>query len=164
MKKQAIKVIGSVALAGFLALAVVGCGGTSDGGDASASSETTDESVSAEEVQAEYDVTIDGCTKDVDYEGNPVVVIDFTFTNNSEETTSMSEAVYPQVFQDGVECEMGISDTVDTSAYMSDVKPGASIPVKLVYNISSDSDVEVDVSGLLDTEEGTIAQQTYSLQ
>lgn len=38
--------------------------------------------------KSKYAVTIDNCTKVQDYEGNPAVIIDLTFTNNSKKTTS----------------------------------------------------------------------------
>lgn len=151
--------------AGMLSLTLIACGGSSDGGDAASADEPA---AAAEEEQApesDYAVTIDGCSMATDYEGNPCVVVDFTFTNNSDEATSMGAATNVEVYQDGVELEMAITTDVDTGGYTTNVKTGASTPVKLAYTTTSTSDIEVEVYDFTNfTEDVQLAAQTFSIQ
>lgn len=98
---------------------------------------------------SDYAVTIDDCRMTEDYEGNPAAVVTFTFTNNSEETTSPAVALHAQVFQNGTELEMAITtDNEDADKYMNDVKPGSSITYGLAYELEDTSDITVEVQKL----------------
>ena len=98
---------------------------------------------------SDYAVTIDDCRMTEDYEGNPAAVVTFTFTNNSEETTSPAVALHAQVFQNGTELEMAITtDNEDADKYMNDVKPGSSITYGLAYELEDTSDITVEVQEL----------------
>jgi hypothetical protein len=157
-----VRTIMATFAAATLALTLCACGGSSDSSDSS-SEDTADTPVAAEEEAAsDYVVTIDGCTKGTDYEGNPCVVLSFTFTNNSDENTSMATAVDIQVYQDGVQQEMAICDNVDTANYSNNVQPGNSIQVQLPYEAPSGSDVEVDCYDWLNGDV-ELASQTFSL-
>lgn len=46
-----------------------------------------------------------------DYEGAPAAIVDFTFTNNSEEDTSFAVACSQKVFQNGVQFENALVST-----------------------------------------------------
>ena len=111
--------------------------------------EETRESMEGEGDLGEYHVVINSAKKDVDYEGNPVIVISYTWTNNSEETTSPMGSMITQAFQDGVEIDDGILDH-EYNDGMSDVRPGSSIDVDAVFNIKSDSTVEFEISAIED--------------
>lgn len=102
-----------------------------------------------QEAASDYAVTIDDCRMTEDYEGNPAAVVTFTFTNNSEETTSPAVALHAQVFQNGTELEMAITtDNEDADKYMNDVKPGSSITYGLAYELEDTSDITVEVQEL----------------
>ncbi|KAB1641499.1 DUF5067 domain-containing protein [Adlercreutzia muris] len=102
-----------------------------------------------QEAASDYAVTIDDCRMTEDYEGNPAAVVTFTFTNNSEETTSPAVALHAQVFQNGTELEMAITtDNEDAGKYMNDVKPGSSITYGLAYELEDTSDITVEVQEL----------------
>jgi hypothetical protein len=150
--------------AASLVLTLGACGGSSDTSDSSGSDGAAETTAAAEEAPAsDYVVTIDGCTKGTDYEGNQCVVLSFTFTNNSDENTSMASTVDIQVYQDGVQQEMAIVDSLDTANYSNNVQPGSSIQVQVAYEAPSDSDIEVDCYDMWSLDETELASQTFSL-
>ena len=106
----------------------------------------------SEATQAAYGVTIDGCRVTEDYQGNPAVVVTYTFTNNSDEATSFMVALYPKVFQNW-----------DSEKYSSDVKPGSSTTVEMGYALEDMSDITVEVEELLSFSDAVLAEQTFSL-
>lgn len=133
-----------------LTMALAGCGSSSStsGSTTSEASSQQEQSQPAEKAQTaeqDFSVTIDSCTQDTDYEGNPTVDITFTFTNNSDEAQSLATMANVEVYQDGVQRDMAISTSVDTSGYTTNVKPGVSTQATLVYSVSGTSDVEVEV-------------------
>ena len=97
----------------------------------------------------DYDVKIGECAFGEDYEGNKMIVVNYDFTNNSDEAIAPFIAVTMKAFQDGVELEMAIA--MDDSVYdagigQKEIKPGASITgCQNAYILSSDSPVEVEV-------------------
>lgn len=130
-------------------------------GDAAASEPQAAEQ--SESTEAAYGVTIDGCRVTEDYEGNPAAVITYTFTNNSDEATSFMVALYPKVFQNGVELDTAIGSDWDSNKYTSDVKPGSSTTVEIGYALEDMSDVTVEVEELLSFSDTILAEQTFSL-
>lgn len=134
---------------------------TASAGDAAASEPQAAEQ--SEPAEAAYGVTIDGCRVTEDYEGNPAAVITYTFTNNSDEATSFMVALYPKVFQNGVELDTAIGSDWDSNKYTSDVKPGSSTTVEIGYALEDMSDVTVEVEELLSFSDTILAEQTFSL-
>ena len=151
-----------------LTMALAGCGSSSStsGSTTSEASSQQEQSQPAEKAQTaeqDFSVTIDSCTQDTDYEGNPTVDITFTFTNNSDEAQSLATMANVEVYQDGVQRDMAISTSVDTSGYTTNVKPGVSTQATLVYSVSGTSDVEVEVYPLVSLDKTPVAQQTVAL-
>lgn len=151
-----------------LTMALAGCGSSSStsGSTTSEASSQQEQSQPAEKAQTaeqDFTVTIDSCTQDTDYEGNPTVDITFTFTNNSDEAQSLATMANVEVYQDGVQRDMAISTSVDTSGYTTNVKPGVSTQATLVYSVSGTSDVEVEVHPLVSLDKTPVAQQTFAL-
>ena len=107
-------------------------------------------------------VSIDGYVLTQDYEGKPAVVINFTWANNSEETTSFAFALNSQVFQNDIECETAI--VADTSVYnaenyLKDIKPGASLAVQLAYVLQDgDNPISVELKELFSLDDETVTQ------
>lgn len=117
------------------------------------------------DASSEYVVTIDGSTQSTDYEGKPVLIVDYTFTNNSNRDANFAFAVSAQAFQNDVELETAIVvDAVDSSAILKDIKPGASLPVQSAYVLSDTSDVTVEVKELISFDDTLIAQKVFSVQ
>ena len=140
-----------------LTMALAGCGSSSSQQEQSQPAEK------AQTAEQDFSVTIDSCTQDTDYEGNPTVDITFTFTNNSDEAQSLATMANIEVYQDGVQRDMAISTSVDTSGYTTNVKPGVSTQATLVYSVSGTSDVEVEVYPLVSLDKTPVAQQTFAL-
>lgn len=169
-------------LAGTLAL--VGCGGSPDSGSKASTDEKEDapQEQPAESPEPEqepepepepepaapdtkYPVTIDGVRLGTDYSGNDVVIVTFTWTNNSDETTSFALSVMPKVFQGGIECENAFMvDDADSDKYMTDVRPGTTITVEMAYELQDYSEIEVEVTELFSFSNDPIAYQKFSLE
>ena len=115
------------------------------------------------EAQADFGATIDGCRVTEDYEGKPVAVITYTFTNNSDKDTSFAVALHPPVFQDGVELNTAIGTDWDSEKYLKDVKPGSSSTVEIGYQLEGESDITVEVTELISFDDTVLAEQTFSV-
>lgn len=99
----------------------------------------------------DYAVEIKDAFKTTDYAGNPAIVITYTWTNNSDDTTSAMVSLIEKAFQDGIQLDSAILydvDGYDASAYMADIRPGVSLDVQQAFVLRSDSTVEVEVSEL----------------
>lgn len=126
------------------------CGG--DTTDAPAD-ETQDQTVEVEDTSVgalgDYTFSINNYVLAKDYEGNPVIIVDFDFTNNGEEATSFMVAGIATAFQDGVELENAIimdADTYNADNYMKEIKTGATLNVQQAWVLDSDtSPVEVEL-------------------
>lgn len=100
----------------------------------------------------DYTVEIESATITQDYAGDPAVVITYSWTNNSSETTSPLFSVSTAVFQDGVGLESALitDDSVyDSSMRTADVRPGTTIEVQeafSLYNTTSPIEVEITES------------------
>lgn len=97
----------------------------------------------------DYHVEIKSATLAEDYEGSPTIVVTYSWTNNSDDTTSAMVAVSCTAFQDGVELESAIiaDDSVyDSNSLMKEVRPGTTIDVQSAFVLSSTtSTVEVEI-------------------
>ena len=92
----------------------------------------------------DYAVEITGARLSQDYEGNPAIVVSYTWTNNSEDTTSAMVTMMESAFQDGVELENAIimdDDNYDSGSSMKDVRPGASVEIQKAFLLDSESSV-----------------------
>lgn len=96
-----------------------------------------------------YHVAIKGAKKSEDYEGKPVIIITYEWTNNSDDTTSAMGSMLEQAFQDGVQMDTGIVTEEINESY-TQVRPGTTVKVDAVYCLTSDSTVEFELSALED--------------
>lgn len=145
-----------------LTLAACGGDGSKDGAEAT-SEEQVQEAEPEEAVQSDYAVTIDGSTMTTDYEGNPAMIVDFTFTNNSDEATSFAVACSQKAFQNGVELEMAITTDDLGNGYWAEIKPGASTQARLAYSLTDSSDVTIEVEELFSLDDTMLAEATFSV-
>ena len=152
----------AAAVATSLALTACGGDGSEDGAEAT-SEEQAQEAEPEEAVQSDYAVTIDGSTMTTDYEGNPAMIVDFTFTNNSDEATSFAVACSQKAFQNGVELEMAITTDDLGNGYWAEIKPGASTQARLAYSLTDDSDVTIEVEELFSLDDTMLAEATFSV-
>ena len=98
----------------------------------------------------DYTVEIKSATITQDYAGNPAVVIAYSWTNHSNETTSPFFTVATSVFQDGVGLDSAIimDDSVyDSSMRTADVRPGTTIEVQEAFELkNTNSPIEVEIT------------------
>lgn len=134
----------------------------SQGSASSQSSSTGQIAAQATAAESEYVVTIDSATTGTDYQGNPAVMVTFTWTNNSSKTASFGSVLYAKCFQDGIQCETAITSGGDTN-YSTDLKPGASTTVQEAFELSSNSDVTIEVTELFSFNNTILAEKTFSL-
>lgn len=111
--------------------------------------------------ESEFDVTIDGATYTTDYEGKPVIIITFGFTNNSSAPASFGWTVDAQAFQGGIELDDFVFiDGFDSSLENSDVQPGITVSIQKPYILRDSSAVTAQVSDL--TTDKVIVSQEFS--
>ncbi len=151
MKRVLTVVFVVLVLVCFGAMAISSASDSEDGEQGEA---TTENVVNNDnETLGEYTVTIDACRIAEDWEGDPIAIIKYTFTNNSDNPTSFNVAFSDSAYQDGV----GLNSCyfVDDSAnYSSDnlskkIKKGSSIEVETAFELNNEtSDIEIEVQEL----------------
>lgn len=160
MRKKALAMI----FASFMALSLVACGSDTSASDTPATSgepaetqqETAEEPAEPETTDSgavgDYDVTIGDCAFTTDIDGNNVIIVNYDFTNNSDEDIAPFVGISMTAFQDGVQLDAAF--VMDTSVYDAGVgqkqlKPGASLTgCQNAYVLTSTSPVEVEVGPL----------------
>lgn len=163
MKKQGKRAI-VLSCAALMALGtpavLAGCDSGETAG-AGAGSTPAQESSQKEEVKSDYAVTIDNCTMTSDYEGAPAIIVDYTFTNNSDKETSFAVACTAKAFQNGAELETAVVSEDLGNGYMAEVKPGATTQARIAYKLTDQSEVSVEVEELFSLEEVKIAEKSF---
>ena len=105
----------------------------------------------------DYTVEIKDAAVTQDSDGNPAVVITYSWTNNSTETTSPASSLSTAVFQNGVGMESAFiwdESVYDSSAYTTDVRPGTTIDVQEAFALQDTaSPIEVEISEWLSFDE-----------
>ncbi|MDD6484489.1 MAG: DUF5067 domain-containing protein [Clostridiales bacterium] len=101
----------------------------------------------------DYEISILDAVKTTDFEGNPAIVINFDFQNNSSNNAMFSTAVLCQAYQDGVSLSSAIiinNDVYDGEASLKTLQPGAKLRVQKAYTLTSaDAPVTVEVKPLI---------------
>ena len=100
----------------------------------------------------DYHVEIKGAALGEDYKGNPIIVIKYAWTNNSDETKSPMWTMSEKAFQDGVQLDRPLvvdSDIYDSGASMKEVRPGTTIEVQCAFIMTSESIVEFEMTELI---------------
>lgn len=162
MKKRTLTLI----FAAFMVLSLTACGGdSSTSGTDSASGDTPVEAQQEETPEepaepettdsgavGDYDVTIGDCAFTTDIDGNNAIIVNYDFTNNSDEDIAPFVGISMTAFQDGVQLEAAF--VMDTTVYdagigQKQLKPGASLTgCQNAYVLTSTSPVEVEVGPL----------------
>jgi len=97
-----------------------------------------------------YVVEIKGAALAEDNEGNPAIIINYAWTNNSEGTTSAMIALIENAFQGGIELDRAYirnSDTYNSDNRSKDIRPGATFDVQCAFVLRDEtSPVEVEIS------------------
>ena len=98
-----------------------------------------------------------------DYVDADVLLVHYTFTNNSDETVSADLALMIDAYQDGIQVEQvfDVSLTGDNAA--KNLKPGSSLECSILFELTSTSDLEVEATEFLGMD-GSMVTKTYSIQ
>lgn len=117
----------------------------------------------------DYNVDINGCRVAQDYEGKPVIIIQYTFKNVADdEAASFAWSISDKVYQNGVELEQAYS-LDDSANYSSEnqstnIKMGASIEVEVAYELrDTTADVEVELEELISFSDKSV-KKTFKLE
>lgn len=115
----------------------------------------------------EYQVEIVGCRKTKDYDGKPVVIVKYNFTNNSDEPTSFWTAFDDSVYQDGIGLNeayfLDESEDYLEDNQMKEIKTGASLEVEVAYELNdTTTDIDVEVEELFSFDDDVV-KKTLSL-
>lgn len=174
-------------IAGLLAVsmmaAMAGCAETTDSSssqaeETSAAESSAAESSTAEETEAEditeaaaeeteFQVELLGTSVSQDYEGKPVLVVEYNFTNNSDEAQSFIFACQDKAFQNGIECDDTVigCDDIDSQQQMNEIQQGTTYALKIGYHLQdTTSPVDIEVTSLDFINEDTLLKQTVNLQ
>ena len=97
-----------------------------------------------------YDVQVLGSEIGSDYEGKPVLIVEYAFTNNSDKATSFTVGLTDKAYQNGVEnSDIVIADGIDSQQQLNDVKPGRTYQLKVGYLLQdTETPVEIEISEL----------------
>lgn len=148
----------------MLAMACVGCSTGEDAASTEASSEPAAQAQKASDTEFPVEIKESAVVKD--YDGNPALVVGLSWTNNSEETTAFETALMVSAFQDGVELDYAITDGstgYDLDASWKEVRPGTTQDVWCCFALTSESDVEVEVTEWLSLNDDILASEVFSV-
>ena len=115
-----------------------------------------------------YSVLIDSCRLAKDYEGKPVVIVKYIYTNVSDsDPTSFMIAFDDNVFQNGVGLNeaLFVDDSANFSSdnQMKEIKAGATLEVEVAYELNDTvTDIEVEISELISLN-NTVITKTFSI-
>ena len=115
----------------------------------------------------DYKVEIVSCRLAKDYEGKDIVIVKYSFTNNSDDNASFMFAFDENVYQNGIGLnECYIAD--DSANYSSDnqtkeIKTGATLEVEVAYELNdTTTDIEVEVKELISFNDSVVTK-TFSI-
>lgn len=100
----------------------------------------------------DFYVKITGFELIEDYSGDPSILIVYSFTNNSQESTAALYEVSTRAYQNGVELSDALTyslDNYDSGISMKEIQPGTTIDIPCVYLLSSETaPVEFEIGEL----------------
>ncbi len=109
-------------------------------------------------------VSIDGYRRIENVLGDPIVIVDYTFTNKSDENQAFMWTLNDKVFQNGVECQDSYSSDTGNVSKSQDIQPGNSVTVSAAYKLNDTTtavDVELRSQSILDKK--LIAKCTFNI-
>lgn len=108
----------------------------------------------------DYSVEIKGAFIGEDYNGKPIIVVTYSWTNNSDETKAAAFALLSKAFQDGVELDNAIvanSEVYDSGASLKEIRPGTTLDVQSAFVMTSNSVVEFELSEIFSLKNDIVA-------
>ena len=132
------------------------------------STESTTEAPKDNGTLGEYNVTIKDATFTTDHDGKKVIIINYDFTNNSQENASALFSLNTKAFQDGIELNSAIlimNDSYDASIAQKEIKPGATVQnCQTAFILDSSSPVEFEITKLSFLDEEVKLVKTFEVQ
>ncbi len=130
-----------------LVLSLAACGGTTT----SQGSQDAEGTESVDNKLGSYSVDIKSCRISEDFEGKPIVIITYGFTNNGENSAAFYTSVSTEAFQNGIglnECYFAEDGAnYNSENQTKEIKTGATLDVEVAYNLNdTETDVEVEVT------------------
>lgn len=130
----------------FVVIVALSTGGgkETDTGETAATGEESKQATSKDDVQlgsgtiGDYDVEIKDCTLSTDYEGNPVAIVTYSWTNNDDKAQSFMVAITDKAYQNDIECQrayMSDDSNFNRDSETADIKPGATYEVQKAYEL-----------------------------
>ena len=112
---------------------------------------------------AKYEVSIDDMTVGEDYQGNPALIVTYSWKNNSDKSSSFAATLHPRCYQNGVQLNNAIVlSGIDSEGYLADVKPGAGTSLQMAYELKdTESPVDVEVYEFASFKGDPIISKTY---
>ncbi|MDY5991536.1 MAG: DUF5067 domain-containing protein, partial [Oscillospiraceae bacterium] len=102
-----------------------------------------------------------------DYEGKPALLVNYSFTNNSDKKQSFMVAIKDAAFQDGI----GLNDAItmgkeyDSELQMKEIMPGKTLNVQAAYVLDdTTTPVEIQISELISFDDELIDTFTVNLK
>ena len=121
-----------------------------DSEKAETTSESADKNKSGNNL-GHYKVEIVSCRLAEDFEGKPIAIVKYSFTNNDDEAKAFMWSLEAKAYQDGI----GLNECYfadDSANYSSDnqskeIKKGSTLEVEVAYELNdTTTDIEVEVS------------------
>lgn len=166
MMKKVIAIVLAVAAVAAFALFALGSA-SSDGEDADQGTDDAAADSNGDSLLSDCSVEILGSRLARDYEGKPIIIVKYAFTNNQDEAQSFWVAVEDQAFQGGV----GLNECIfadDSAGYSADnqgkeVQKGTTLEVEVAYTLNdAATEVVVEVSSLFSFDDKKITK-TFSI-
>lgn len=109
----------------------------------------------------DYYVEIKSALLSNDYAGNPVIIITYEWTNNSDSTTSAAVALMEKAFQNGVQIDRATAYSdipgYESGTSMRDLRPGATTEVQCVFGLPDEAAVvEFEISEFISFSTDTV--------
>jgi len=122
--------------------------------------------------ESSYELTIDNVLKSDDGEGNDIIIIDMTFTNNSDEATSFGYAIDLEIFQNGTALKGGYipynhpsyDEELEGNTYL-DIKSGISTQLRKVYTLNdANAPIEVKATEAMSYDTDSLLEKEIQIQ
>ena len=164
MKKKILSLFLSILVLGIFLLFAVGSGEstTTDQGNG-----TVEESLTDSTKLGKYNIEIKSCRLAKDYDGKDIVIVTYSYTNNSENPAAFTFTFDDSAFQNGIGLPKSYFVS-DSANYNSDnqnkeIKKGATLDVEVAYELEdTTSNIEVEVKELISFSDDMV-KKTFSL-
>lgn len=126
--------------------------------------DSASKSETANDVLGEYQVDIKSCRLAKDFEGKDIVIVNYSFKNNSDTATSFTLAINDKVYQNGIGLNKCYT-AADSAKYSSDnqsknIKKGTALDIEVAYTLNDTSTpIEVECSELISFNKNTITKK-----